>query len=147
MHAPLRSPTRYTDPAAPRALRQGRVPRAARRAGLQPAHLAAIDRFIAGNIEQALRVDDLAMLAGLSRFHFLRCFKRATGSSPLQYILARRVEHAAALLAAHEASIAEVAYAAGFSSQSHLNATFKRHVGMTPGAYRRAHPGSPGAAC
>ncbi|HEY6965541.1 MAG TPA: AraC family transcriptional regulator, partial [Erythrobacter sp.] len=141
MHAPIR-------PAAPAAAAFAlRPPPPRRRAGLQPRHLAAIDHFIDSHIEGTLRIDDLAGLAGLSRFHFLRCFKRATGSSPLQSILARRVEHAASLLAAHEASIAEVAYAAGFSSQSHLNATFKRHVGMTPGAYRRAHPGSPGAAC
>lgn len=132
MHAPIR-------PAAPAAAAFAlRPPPPRRRAGLQPRHLAAIDHFIDSHIEGTLRIDDLAGLAGLSRFHFLRCFKRATGSSPLQYVLARRVAHAQTLLATREGSIADVAYAAGFSSQSHLNAMFKRHVGMTPGAYRRA---------
>ncbi len=115
--------------------RLGRPPRAER---IQPHHLAAIDSFIDRNIENVLRIDDLAAQVGLSRYHFLRCFKRATGSSPLQYVLARRVEHARQLLAQSEESIAAVAYAAGFSSQSHLNAMFKRHFGITPGAFVRA---------
>lgn len=117
----------------------------AQRQRLQPHHLAAIDRFIDRNIERVLRIEDLAALVGLSRFHFLRCFKRATGLSPLQYVLARRVAHARALLAEGDESIAAVAYAAGFSSQSHLNAMFKRHLGVTPGVFKRVHCG-PGAA-
>lgn len=112
---------------------------------LQPHHLAAIDHFIDCNIERVLRIDDLAALVGLSRFHFLRCFKRATGSSPLQYVLARRVAHARQLLAQSDESIAAVAYAAGFSSQSHLNAMFKRHLGVTPGVFKRVHRGPPAA--
>lgn len=118
------------------ARRPGRPPRSER---IQPHHLAAIDSFIDRNIENVLRIDDLAAQVGLSRYHFLRCFKRATGSSPLQYVLARRVEHARQLLAQSEESIAAVAYAAGFSSQSHLNAMFKRHFGVTPGAFVRVH--------
>ncbi|MCM0000124.1 MAG: AraC family transcriptional regulator [Erythrobacter sp.] len=116
-----------------------RTGRPARGLRLQPHHLAAIDRYIERNIENVLRIDDLAAQVGLSRYHFLRCFKRATGSSPLQYVLARRAEHARELLARSEESIAAVAYAAGFSSQSHLNAMFKRHFGVTPGAFVRVH--------
>lgn len=116
-----------------------RTGRPARGQRLQPHHLAAIDHYIERNIENVLRIDDLAAQVGLSRYHFLRCFKRATGSSPLQYVLARRVERARELLARSEESIAAVAYAAGFSSQSHLNAMFKRHLGVTPGAFVRDH--------
>lgn len=105
---------------------------------LQPRHLQAIDRFIDQNIEGVLRIDDLAGLVGLSRYHFLRCFKRATGLSPLQYVLAKRVERARRLLAESSESIAAIAYATGFSSQSHLNAMFKRHFGITPGAFLKA---------
>lgn len=122
-----------------------RIGRPARGARLQPHHIAAIDHFIEDNIENVVRIDDLAAQVGLSRYHFLRCFKRATGSSPLQYVLARRVEYARQLLARSEESIAAVAYAAGFSSQSHLNAMFKRHFGVTPGAFVRVHRRPAGA--
>lgn len=110
---------------------------------LQPHHLRKIDRFIERNIEGVLRIDDLARLVGLSRYHFLRCFKRATGVSPMQYVLAARVDRARRLLAEGAESIAAIAYATGFSSQSHLNTTFKRHLGVTPGAFARAQ--RPGA--
>lgn len=96
-----------------------------------------IDRFIDDNLEAGLRLQQLAELVGMSRYHFLRCFKRVTGLSPLQYVLTRRVDRAQMLLAEGHESIAEIAYATGFSSQSHLNAMFKRHFGATPGAYRR----------
>ena len=134
-------PRRVPRPACPPTGLQGRARPCPRPRGtrLQPHHLAAIDRSIESNIENGLRIDDLAAQVGLSRYHFLRCFKRATGSSPLQYVLARRVEHARQLLSHSEESIAAVAYAAGFSSQSHLNAMFKRHLGVTPGAFVRVH--------
>jgi AraC family transcriptional regulator len=125
------------------------APRPAASARLQPRHLQRIDRFIDQNIEGVLRIDDLAALVGLSRYHFLRCFKRATGLSPLQYVLAKRVERARRLLAESGESIAAIAYATGFSSQSHLNAMFKRHFGITPGAFlksrREGQPPRPAA--
>lgn len=104
---------------------------------LSPRHLERIDRYIEDNLEAGFRLQHLAELVGMSRYHFLRCFKRATGISPLQYVLARRVDRAQVLLARGQDSIAEIAYATGFSSQSHLNAMFKRHFGVTPGAFRR----------
>jgi AraC family transcriptional regulator len=73
----------------------------------------------------------------LSCAHLARAFKRAVGRSVHQYLLGRRVEWAAALLGATEQSIAEVALATGFCSQSHLTTAFHRVYGTTPGAYRR----------
>jgi len=116
-----------------------RTARPRRKALLQPRDLAAVERFIDRNLDNCLRVDDLAAQVGLSRYHFLRCFKRATGISPLQYIIAKRVAFARHLLAHSSESIAAIAYAAGFSSQSHLNTIFKRHVGVTPGTFLRVH--------
>lgn len=112
-------------------------PPAVRQPRLGREDIERIDRFIDDNLEAGLRLQHLAELVGMSRYHFLRCFKRATGLSPLQYVLTRRVDRAQALLAEGHESIAEIAYATGFSSQSHLNAIFKRHFGVTPGAYRR----------
>jgi AraC family transcriptional regulator len=130
--------------AAHRNAAAGNAQRPAGSPRLQPRHLHQIDRFIEHNIEGVLRIDDLAALVGLSRYHFLRCFKRATGLSPLQYVLGKRVERARHLLAEGGESIAAIAYATGFSSQSHLNAMFKRHFGITPGAFLRArHGGTP----
>ena len=104
---------------------------------LDAARLRAIDHFIEDHIEEPMNLEQLSQLAGMSRYHFLRCFKKATGVSPLQYVIARRIDRARQMLREGRDSIAEIAYATGFSSQSHLNAMFKRHVGMTPGSFKR----------
>lgn len=111
----------------------------ASQSGLNASKVRMIDRYIEANLEDPLRLEKLAQLAGISRYHFLRSFKTATGLTPLQYILVKRVERARQMLKDSKESIAEVAYATGFSSQSHLNRTFKRHFGLTPGAYKRRH--------
>lgn len=132
--------------AVARAALEKQVQRVSRPPRLQSRHLRKIDSFIEQNLENPLRIGHLADLVGMSRYHFLRCFKRATGISPLQYVLGKRVERARRLLADSEESIAAIAYASGFSSQSHLNAMFKRHLGVTPGAFLREHRGTGTAA-
>lgn len=101
--------------------------------------IRAIDQYLDDHLEDPLSLNDLADYAAMTRHQFSRRFKNATGVSPFQYVIAKRVKRARDLLARGKESIAEVAYATGFSSQSHLTETFKRHFGVTPGAYKRAH--------
>lgn len=110
---------------------------------LDPQIVARIDRYIEQNMEEHVDLGFMARLAGMSRYHFLRTFKEATGFSPLQYVIAKRVDRAQQLLSKSSEPIAEVAYAVGFSSQSHFTSAFKRQLGTTPGAFRRRwHPRS-----
>lgn len=93
---------------------------------------------------QALRDDparpvtlaDLAQLSGLSRFHFLRSFARATGQTPHAFRLQARLHLARRLILAGQ-PLAAVAAEAGFADQSHLTRLFTRSYGMTPGGYAR----------
>jgi len=94
--------------------------------------IRAIDSYLDKHLEDPLSLDDLADHAHMTRHQFSRRFKNATGVSPFQYVIAKRVKRARDLLARGTVSIAEVAYATGFSSQSHLTETFKRHFGVTP---------------
>lgn len=87
--------------------------------------------------EKPFKLADLAVEAGMSRFRFLRSFAHANGLTPHSYLLQRRIHLARRLLAKGTAP-AEVAFASGFSDQSHLNRTFIRHFGVTPAAYRTA---------
>ncbi|HKV83848.1 MAG TPA: AraC family transcriptional regulator [Ktedonobacterales bacterium] len=82
---------------------------------------------------------ELAALAGMSEFHTLRVFTRATGMPPHAYLTQRRVAHARTLLA-HRLPLAQVAAFAGFYDQSHLTRHFKRIVGVTPGQYAHGAP-------
>jgi AraC family transcriptional regulator len=92
--------------------------------------------YVEANLCDDIGLDDLAQLAGLSRFHFMRAFKKTTDQSPYQYLLSRRVERAKALLEDKQISINEVAAAVGFKSSAHFIRTFRKAVGVTPGAYQ-----------
>lgn len=88
----------------------------------------------------ALTVADLAAAARLSPAHFSREFKRAFGETPYQYLLSRRLERAAALLRGTDHSVLEICHAVGLSSIGSFTTSFGRMFGMTPTAYRAAHP-------
>lgn len=88
----------------------------------------------------AVSLEELANLEGLSAFQLLRRFVRELGITPHGYQTQLRIRLARRLLASGQAP-AEVAYAAGFSDQSHLNRVFVRQVGVTPGRYRAALDG------
>lgn len=71
--------------------------------------------------------------------HLVRAFTTAYGIPPHRYLTGRRVDHARSLLLAGHPP-AEVAVAAGFYDQSHLNRHFHRMLGISPGAFRRGMP-------
>ncbi|MEM8737970.1 MAG: AraC family transcriptional regulator [Planctomycetota bacterium] len=102
--------------------------------------LDAVREYIEARLAEDVTLEDLADAACLSVFHFLRKFKRTFGQTPHQYLMRRRVERAKVLLrdrAFAERGIAPIAYACGFSDQSHLCRYFKRVVGVTPARWRR----------
>jgi AraC family transcriptional regulator len=60
------------------------------------------------------------------------------GKAPHRFVTERRIQHALELLRNEDRSIAEIAHAAGFSSQSHLTSNFRRVTELTPGQFRRS---------
>lgn len=92
--------------------------------------------YLAEHYAEAVTLDELATLAGLSPFHLLRAFSAAIGVPPHAYLTQVRVARSKALLAAG-LPIAEVATLTGFVDQSHLTRHFKRIVGVAPGQYVR----------
>ncbi|ABS27545.1 helix-turn-helix domain-containing protein [Anaeromyxobacter sp. Fw109-5] len=93
---------------------------------------ARVRRFVEDHLGEHLSLDVLASVAGLSRFHFARQFRRRTGQSPMAFVQRSRVERAKALLRAGTASVGEVAAALGFADHSHFTRTFRRLVGTSP---------------
>lgn len=107
------------------------------RGGLAPFNLRRVMEFVEGNLTEPLSVDQLAQQASLSPFHFARSFKHSTGMTPHQYVTERRMRHAKRMLSDFQMKLAEVGKQAGFSSQSRFTTVFRKHVGLTPGEYRR----------
>jgi len=87
-------------------------------------------------LAEPVRLADLAAEARLSPFHFLRVFKRVTGSTPGRYLTRLRIEHAQRLLD-RGLTVEEAARACGYGSPGHLSTAFLRETGMRPSAYRR----------
>ena len=85
-------------------------------------------------------LDDLAVAAGLSRWHFQRAFKTVTGLTPAQYARARRGERVRTELAAGRA-VTESVYAAGYHASSRFYAEAGQRLGMKPQVYRRGGTG------
>ncbi len=114
---------------------------------VQPAPALDLGRF--GWLTDLVRSDpgrpislaDMAAVAGLSPSAFLRAFKRSTGLTPHRFVTEQRVRAAQDLLSAPGMSIAEIAIAVGFSSQSHLGSAFRTTTGMSPAQFRRIHCG------
>jgi AraC-like DNA-binding protein len=87
-----------------------------------------------------LTVADLAAAAMLSPAHFSREFRRVFGESPHHYLLTRRLERAATMLRTTDWSVLRICLAVGLSSAGSFTSSFRRAYGMTPTAYRAAHP-------
>ena len=94
-------------------------------------------KYIDANLDGDLAVERLASLAGVSVDQLGRSFKKSVGASPHNYVIQRRTDEARRLLKNERFTLAEIAYATGFSSQSHMTTAFKKVLGVTPGAIRR----------
>ena len=82
----------------------------------------------------------MADRAAMSQAHFSRAFKRAFGATPHQYLLRRRLEHAAWLLRTTDLTVTAVCLEVGLTSPTSFAAAFRRRKGMSPSAYRAAMP-------
>lgn len=100
---------------------------------LSTRQLRTLTDFIEANLDQKLRLVDLARVAGVSVTRLKILFRNATGVPVHQYVIRRRVEHARALMTMTVMPLSEVAVAAGFAHQGHMTSTMRRLIGQTPG--------------
>ncbi|MFJ9431952.1 helix-turn-helix transcriptional regulator [Streptomyces sp. NPDC101490] len=91
------------------------------------------------NFRENLTIDDMAQVAGFSRFHFTREFTHLTGISPRRFLRAIRFEEAKRLLSDSRLNVAEISHTIGYSSVGTFSSCFKACTGITPSAYRRLH--------
>jgi AraC-like DNA-binding protein len=115
---------------------------------LPPArHLLRAKDLVDARYREPLDVPALARAAHLSPAHFGREFRRTFGETPHQYLLMRRLERAAALLRTTDRSVADVCLTVGLRSIGSFTTSFSRALGLSPTAYRAAHPPAAARAC
>ncbi len=106
-------------------------------AGAAQEQIARAVDLIHNNFQDDLSLDDLARVAAMSRFHFLRCFKAHVGTTPYAYLLQVRLRTATIWLRSSSRSITDIALACGFTSPSRFSEAFYRQYHCSPSAYRR----------
>lgn len=105
--------------------------------GMSRVRLKRILEHIAENSHLDLRLDDLAQVAGMSRFHFARLFRSDMGISPHQYLIGQRLEKAKALLRLDAGTIGDVAIETGFANATSFARAFRHRVGVSPQEWKR----------
>jgi AraC family transcriptional regulator len=99
-----------------------------------------VDRALAylrERLGHPVTVSELAGQALLSRYHFLRVFKRETGRTPYRYLTMLRMHEAKRLLAQGE-TVTVVAARCGYSSAGHFSAAFHKETGVRPSRWTSA---------
>lgn len=96
-----------------------------------------VQEWLETHFPEALTLDSLARIAGLSQRTFARRFKKAVGDTPLEYLQALRISKARTLLETTADPIDAVTWAVGYEDVSSFRRLFKRVTGLSPTAYRR----------
>jgi AraC-like DNA-binding protein len=109
-------------------------------AGLRDPEIGAALRLVHGRFGEAWTLERLAREVGMSRSSFADRFTAYVGMPPMTYLAQWRLQVAARMLQNGTMSVAQVAAAVGYHSESAFNRAFKRQVGRTPGAWRRTEP-------
>jgi AraC family transcriptional regulator len=104
---------------------------------LDERRLRRVLQFMAEHLEDEIDLNELASVSCLSPFHFNRMFANRMGVPPHRYLGLLRLERAKTLLALGRLSLAEIAFACCFYSQSNFSRAFRRSTGTSPLRYRR----------
>lgn len=107
------------------------------RGGLSPSQVRRVTDYMQDHLAEDVLVQELAELVRLSRFHFCRAFRQATGHTPHQALVNFRIRRARQLLADPAVSITDVALAVGYQTPSSFALAFRSAVGETPTRYRK----------
>ena len=99
---------------------------------------AAAKRYIDENYNEAISLDKLAEIAHVNKYYLSHSFKKEYGSSPIDYMLKRRITEAKALLSSTDYSLIQIAEQLGFGSPAYFSKCFRKVEGISPSGYRCA---------
>lgn len=100
---------------------------------------ALVRRYIDNHFKENLRLDQLAQLAHVNKYHLAHAFRREFGTSPISYLISQRVAESRFLLRETDHTLSLIAQMLGFSSPSYFSQCFRRVEGISPIEYRRQY--------
>jgi AraC family transcriptional regulator len=104
--------------------------------GMPGRRLRVVVEYVRAHLDHDIPLAVLANVAGMSPHYFTELFRKSTGQTPHQFVLAERVERAKRLLRNRTLTVLDVAILVGFVDASHFAKVFRRVVGATPTQYR-----------
>jgi AraC family transcriptional regulator len=102
-----------------------------------PRWLEQVREFLHANFSDSIALETVAEIADVHPVHLARVFRLQTGATIGEYVRRLRIEFACQRISASNDSLTEIALTAGFNDQSHFARTFKNHLGITPGEYKK----------
>jgi AraC-like DNA-binding protein len=99
-------------------------------------HVIKAKKFIDENCCEDIDLESISDFSFISKFHFIRLFKKCYGRTPHQYLIEKRIQHAKKLLQSN-CSVSETCYQVGFDSTTSFAAVFKKYVGYSPSAFQK----------
>lgn len=108
------------------------------RGGLAPWQVRKVQAHIVAHLDQPIRSRDLAAILRMEPCHFSRAFRNSFGEPPIEYLIRRRMERAQELMLSTDAPLSVIALECGLADQAHFSRLFRRIVGESPRAWRRA---------
>lgn len=103
---------------------------------LDPPELRRIEEYLRENIARDIHLDDMAGVLGMSKFHFIRCYRSTTGHTPYRWLLDLRCQVAVEALKAGRA-VGEAAVAAGFENSAQMSRSLRATLGILPRDIRK----------
>ena len=98
-----------------------------------------LEEYVRDNLAERLSLAAMSSVVGLSKRHFLRAFREATGTTPHRFVLRVRIEEAKRRLIETNEAVTEVAFASGFGSSQRFATSFRSATGVTPSTFRLRH--------
>ena len=105
-----------------------------------------VRRYIDNHFKEDLTLDQLSEMAHVSKYHLSHAFRKEFQTSPISYLISRRIQESRFLLRETDLSLSQIARILGFSSLSYFSQSFRRLEGVSPMEYRRQQRGKDGTA-
>ena len=98
-----------------------------------------VRRYIDEHFKENISLDQLAELAHINKYYLVHTFRKTYGTSPINYLISRRIQESRFLLTNSNHSLSQIARILGFSSLSYFSQSFRRAEGVSPLEYRKMH--------